>query len=99
MRTRAPSRRGLCVQSFESGTDTEDVLGIVLIVGGFVLGLAVGRWWILAAAVAFGLWAGSVEAVEVSAWVIAIGYGGFAAIGLASGVLFRRLLFSPRARV
>jgi len=98
MRAKAPSRRGLCVQSVGRSTDIDDVLAIVLIAGGFVLGLAVGRWWILGAAVAFGLWAGSVEAVEVSAWVIAIGYGGLAAIGIASGVLFRRLLFGRSRR-
>jgi hypothetical protein len=49
MRTKAPSRRGLCVQSVGWSTDKEDVLAIVLIACGFVLGLAVGRWWILAA--------------------------------------------------
>ena len=74
------------------------MLAIVIIAAGFVLGLAVGRWWILVAAVALGLWAGSMEEVEVSGWVIGVFYGGLAAIGLASGVLFRRLLFGRSRR-
>lgn len=74
------------------------MLAIVVIAGGLVLGLTVGRWWILGAAVAFGLWAGLTEEVEVSGWVIGIGYGALAALGVASGVLLRRLLFGRGRR-
>jgi hypothetical protein len=67
------------------------VLPFVLIVAGLVLGLALGRWWVLLAAVAFGLWAGTTEEVEVSGWVIGVGYGGLAALGIASGLGARSL--------
>lgn len=71
------------------------MLPLVLIVAGFVLGIAIGRWWALLAALAFGLWAGTTEEVEVSGWVIGVGYGGPAGVGIAAGVGFRRVLNRP----
>ena len=68
------------------------MLPFVLIVGGFVLGIATGRWWALLAALVVGLWAGMTEEVEVSGWVMGAYIGGPAAIGIASGVVSRRLL-------
>jgi hypothetical protein len=66
------------------------MLPLILIAAGFVLGVAVGRWWVLLASVAFGIWIGATEEVEVSGWVIGVGYGGLAAIGTAFGLLVRR---------
>jgi hypothetical protein len=68
------------------------VLPIVLIATGLVLGIALGRWWALLAALAVGLWIGITEEVEVSGWVIGLGYGGLAALGIASGIGARRLM-------
>jgi len=55
-----------------------------------VLGLVVGRWWALVAALAFAAWAWVTLDVEVPDWVLALGYGGIAAIGIAIGVLIRK---------
>jgi hypothetical protein len=66
------------------------MLALILIASGFVLGVAVGRWWVLSASVAFGIWIGASEEVEVSSWLIGFGYGGLAAIGIAIGLLVRR---------
>ena len=33
--------------------------------GGLLVGLLVGRWWALAAAVGFGIWLGVVEEAEI----------------------------------
>jgi hypothetical protein len=71
------------------------MLPFVLIAAGFVLGIAIGRWWALLAAFAFGLWAGTTEEVEVSGWLIGVGYGGLAGVGVASGVGVRRMLNRP----
>ena len=64
----------------------------VLIVAGFVLGIAVGRWWALPAALALGLLVGVTEETEVSGWVTGAYVALPAAIGIASGVVTRRLL-------
>lgn len=74
------------------------MLPLILIAAGFVLGVAVGRWWALLASVAFGIWIGATEEVEVSGWVIGVGYGGLAAIGTAFGLLVRRGLGQRSAR-
>jgi hypothetical protein len=74
------------------------MLPLILIFAGFVLGVAVGRRWVLLASVAFGLWIGATEEVEVSGWVIGVGYGGVAAIGIAFGLLVRRGLGQRSSR-
>jgi hypothetical protein len=66
------------------------MLLIVIPALGLILGLAIGRWWALFAAVAFGAWIWETTHVEVSHWVLALGYGGIAAIGIAIGVLIRK---------
>lgn len=66
------------------------ILVLILIAAGFVLGVIVGRWWVLLAPIAFGVWIGATEEVEVSGWVIGVAYGGLAAIGTALGLLVRR---------
>jgi hypothetical protein len=62
----------------------------VVFAGGLVVGLAVGRWWALAAAVAFGLFVGAANELELSAWLIGSLYGLIAAAGVAVGVWFRK---------
>jgi hypothetical protein len=58
---------------------------------GFLLGLAVGRWWALAAAVAVLIWIWSSTGVdEVPHWLLGCLYGGIAAIGIAGGVAVRQ---------
>jgi hypothetical protein len=74
------------------------MLPLILIAAGFVLGVAVGRWWVLLVSVAFGIWIGTTEEVEVSGWVIGVGYGGLAAIGTALGLLVRRGLGQRSSR-
>ena len=66
------------------------MLPLILIAAGFVLGVTVGRWWVLLASLLFGIWIGTTEEVEVSGWVIGVGYGGLAAIGTSFGLLVRR---------
>ena len=72
------------------------MLPFVLIVAGFLLGIALGRWWALLAALALGLWVGMTEEVEVPGSVIGVYVGGPAALGIASGVVMRRLLARMR---
>lgn len=60
---------------------------LVLIV---VVGLAVGRWWALLAAVALGVWIGLVSGVDaVAPWLLGLGYGVLAGAGIVVGVLAR----------
>lgn len=65
---------------------------LILVAAGLALGFAVGRWWALAGAIAFGVWAGTVSELEVPAWYIGLVYAGLSAIGIAAGVLGRRLV-------
>jgi len=58
---------------------------------GFVAGLAVGRWWILIAAVALGAWIGlATEVDDVPPVLLGASYAVLAATGLAGGVALRR---------
>jgi len=68
------------------------MLPFFLVVVGFVVGIALGRWWVLLAALALGLWAGTTEEVEVPGWLIGAYIGLPAGIGIASGVVTRRFL-------
>jgi hypothetical protein len=38
---------------------------VVFAGGGFLLGLIIGRWWALAAAVGVGLWLGLTQEIEI----------------------------------
>lgn len=66
------------------------MLILILLVAGFVVGLAVGRWWALLAPAGFGAWIAAVTEVEVPGWYLGAAYGAFAAPGTAGGVLARR---------
>jgi hypothetical protein len=65
--------------------------------GGLLLGLVVGRWWALLAAAGLGVWVGVGAEVEVSSWLLGVGYAILAAGGIIAGVLLRRLLARDRA--
>jgi hypothetical protein len=68
------------------------VLYLVLVLGGVILGLIVGRWWTLAAAVGIGAYIGVVSEVdEVPPWFLGAAYGALAAVGITVGVAVRRL--------
>ncbi len=59
-------------------------------VAGFLLGLAVGRWWALLAAVAAGFWITSATEVEVPDWFLGIAYAAIAAAGISAGIMVKR---------
>ena len=74
------------------------MLALILIPAGFLLGVVVGRWWVLLAPAAFAIWIGATEEVEISGWLIGVGYGGLAALGTAVGLLVRRGLDQRSSR-
>ena len=62
----------------------------IVVVLGFALGLAIGRWWTLIVAIAAWIWIWSITGVdEVPHWFLGLLYGGAAAIGIAAGVALR----------
>jgi hypothetical protein len=69
-----------------------------LIAGGLLLGLLVGRWWALAAAVAVGLWIGLIEEVEISGALYGFLAGGVAFLAIAVGVFVRTRLRGQPSR-
>jgi len=73
------------------------VLYLALVAGGFALGLILGRWWTLAAAVAVGVWVGVEEDVEVPGWYLGLGYALLAGLPTVVGVLVRRSLAERHA--
>jgi hypothetical protein len=65
----------------------------VLVLGGLILGLVVGRWWTLTAAFAIGVWIAIATGVDkVPPWFLGAGYGPLAAAGIAVGVVIRQRL-------
>jgi hypothetical protein len=60
-----------------------------------VLGLVVGRWWALVAAIGVAVWIIVASEVEVSRWFLGPAYGAVTAAGICAGVLLRR--FASRA--
>jgi len=72
------------------------VLILILLVVGFLVGLAVGRWWALLAPAGFGVWIAAVTEVEVPGWYLGLAYGAVAALGTAGGVLVRCRACEPR---
>ena len=64
-----------------------------VVLGGLILGLVVGRWWLLAAALGLGLWiAVTSEVDEVPPWFLGSAYGALAAAGIVVGVVIRQRL-------
>jgi hypothetical protein len=67
------------------------VIWAVVLLGGFLVGFAIARWWTLIAALAFGIYITAVTDVdEVPHVVLGLMYAAFAAIGIAVGVAARR---------
>ena len=66
------------------------VIVVFVVALGFALGLIVGRWWTILAAIAAGVWILSRTGVdEVPHWFLGLLYGGCAAIGIALGIALR----------
>jgi hypothetical protein len=65
----------------------------VLILGSFVLGLTVGRWWSLGAAAAAGLLIGIGSEVEVPGWYLGLASGGVACLSISAGIIVRRVVY------
>jgi uncharacterized membrane protein YccC len=65
---------------------------LVIPAGGFALGLAVGRWWVVAAAVPFGAYIAETNNLEghLGAW-IALVLSALLATAIGAGVALRRL--------
>jgi hypothetical protein len=61
-----------------------------------VLGLVLGRWWTLLAAIGAGLWVGLTEEVEVPGWFLGLAYAGLSALGITLGVFLRRAFAARR---
>ena len=79
-----------------AGAATVLVMLVALVLGcGFAVGLLVGRWWALLAALVVGVWVASVTEVEVSHWFLGAVYAGIAGLGIGLGVGLRRR-FKPR---
>jgi hypothetical protein len=70
----------------------------VLLVGGLVLGLVVGRWWALLASAGLGLWIAWTTEVEVSASYLGLVYAAISGLGIVLGVVLRRLVSAPGRR-
>jgi len=63
---------------------------VVPILAGLLLGLIVGRWWVLVVAAGAGVWVALTEEVEVDGAWLGFAYGVASAVGILIGVLLRR---------
>jgi hypothetical protein len=72
--------------------NTGEVVEAVVLSGGFLVGLLVGRWWALLAAVGLGVWIAATVDVEVPAWFLGLGYAAIAGVGIAAGVGARQIM-------
>jgi len=68
----------------------------MLIAAGFILGLLVGRWWALTAAIGFGVWVAIVSEVEVPGWFLGLWYGAIGCVGIGTGIAVRRAIHRLR---
>jgi hypothetical protein len=66
------------------------MIWVAVLAVGFVIGLAVGRWWALAPAAGLAAWIWATTDVEIPHWLLALLYGGVAAIGISAGVTVRK---------
>ena len=64
----------------------------MLIGGGFVLGLLVGRWRALAVLVGFGAWVAIASELEVPGWFLGLVYGAIGCVSMGVGVVGRRAI-------
>jgi hypothetical protein len=62
-----------------------------VLLGGLVVGLLVGRWWIVFAPLAFGVWvAATTDVDEVPPWFLGLTYALAGVMGGLVGVFVRR---------
>ena len=66
------------------------MIELILFVPGLIIGLLVGRWWALLAAVAFGVWVGLVTEVEVGGLFLGTVYAVISGAGIVAGVGLRK---------
>jgi len=72
-----------------------NVIYLIIIGIGFLIGLAIGRWWALGIAAGFGIWIGVETHVdEVPHWFLGLADGAIAALCIAAGIAARRALRS-----
>jgi hypothetical protein len=64
---------------------------VLLGVGGFLIGLVVGRWWALVLPAAFAAWILTGDTGDVPVWAVALFTAGIAALGVLVGVAVRRV--------
>lgn len=79
-----------CVQSTRGGADVRNIVIPALLVGGFVLGMSLGRWWALIGAVAVGIYFGIWSEVEVPGWYYGLASAFVTGASTTVGVLVRR---------
>lgn len=84
------------LQKLARGADAGRVIVPVLIAVGFILGLLVGRWWALTAALGFGVWVAIVSEVEVPGWFLGLWYGAIGCVGIGTGIAVRRAIHRMR---
>jgi hypothetical protein len=68
----------------------------VLIAVGLILGLLVGRWWALIAAIGFGVWVTVRSEVEVPGWFLGLWYGAIGCVAIGTGIGVRRAIHRLR---
>ena len=86
----------IAVQKHTRGADARTVIVPMLIAAGFTLGLLVGRWWALTAAVGFGVWVGIASELEVPGWFLGVWYGAIGCVGIGTGIAVRRAIHRLR---
>jgi hypothetical protein len=68
-----------------------------VLLAGLVIGLLAGRWWIVVAPVAFGVWVvTATEVDEVPPWFLGLAYALAGVIGALVGVSVRRVAVRRR---
>lgn len=74
-------------------------MAMLIPLGGFALGLAVGRWWVVAAAMPFWAWIVYLDELDgrLTVWVASL-LAGLLACAIGSGVALRRLHRRRRSR-
>ncbi len=79
-----PSRRGV------GPPTTSGVIFVAVLLGGLILGVLAGRWWVVAAPLAFAAWIAATSDVdEVPPWFLGLAYALLGVIGTLVGILLR----------
>ena len=72
------------------------MLYLVLVGGGFTVGLLVRRWWALVLPAGLGVWIALESELEVPGWFLGLVYGALGAAGVGLGILVGRRLTRRR---